>query len=188
MKKLNWSVMAMVLVAISLLAATGCTTKKPKLPKDQGDLQGETLYDENGNPYTLGPNGEIIYLDPSMNPMGDRFGEEVGGGFEAVYFAYDNSQIDPNEMGKIQAVVSYLNANPSSGLVVEGHCDERGSNEYNLALGERRALAVRAEIIGSGIDASRITTRSFGEESPISMGHDESSWMNNRRAEFVVTQ
>jgi peptidoglycan-associated lipoprotein len=71
-------------------------------------------------------------------------------------------------------------------VVIEGHCDERGSREYNLALGERRALAVRAYLVGLGIDATRLQTKSYGEEQPVAMGHDESSWSRNRRAEFVL--
>jgi peptidoglycan-associated lipoprotein len=69
---------------------------------------------------------------------------------------------------------------------VEGNCDERGSNEYNLALGERRALAVRAYLVNLGIDAGRIQTKSLGEERPVALGHDESSWQQNRRAEFQL--
>ena len=180
MRKMSWKVLVLGLLAVSLLAATGCVSKKknPKLPSDD-PMMGELLMDENGN---------RVYVDGGDDALGLRNGTEMGGSFEAVYFAYDNSQLDPMEMGKVQTVANYLMDNPAYGLVVEGHCDERGSNEYNLALGERRALAVRAAIIGAGVDASRITTRSFGEESPVSMGHDESSWSNNRRAEFVITQ
>lgn len=189
MKKINWSVFSIVLVALALLASTGCVSKKKgaTLPSDNLG-QGEIMIDETGRQYYIDENGNIVYLDNIDDAMGLRGGEEIGGNFEAVNFAYDNSQIDPSEMGKVQVVVDYLNQNAAAGLVVEGHCDERGSNEYNLALGERRALAVRAAIIGAGIDAARITTRSFGEESPVSMGHDEDSWRINRRAEFIITQ
>ena len=189
MRKMSWKVLVLGLLAVSLLAATGCVSKKknPRLPSDD-PMQGELLMDENGNQYYLDENGNRVYVDGGDDALGLRNGTEMGGSFEAVYFAYDNSQLDPMEMGKVQTVANYLMDNPAYGLVVEGHCDERGSNEYNLALGERRALAVRAAIIGAGIDASRITTRSFGEESPVSMGHDESSWSNDRRAEFVITQ
>ncbi|NCC31563.1 MAG: peptidoglycan-associated lipoprotein, partial [Chloroflexia bacterium] len=76
-----------------------------------------------------------------------------------------------------------LKRNPATRMIVDGHCDERGSNEYNLALGERRALAVRAYLIGLGLDGSRIQTRSFGEERPAAFGSDESAWRLNRRGE-----
>ncbi len=190
MKKFNWSILLVGFIALAVLATTGCVSKKRKasLPGDDPvAMQGEVMYDENGLPYYLDENGNRIYID-DPNALGDRSGSEIGGGFEPVLFTYDNSQIDPAEMSKIDTVVAYLNDNAAYGLVIEGHCDERGSNEYNLALGERRALAVRAAIISAGIDASRITTRSYGEENPVAMGHDESSWASNRRAEFIVTQ
>ncbi|MBR4190848.1 MAG: OmpA family protein [Kiritimatiellae bacterium] len=115
-------------------------------------------------------------------------GEVSAGQFEPVYFEYDSPRLNPAEQAKIDAVVACLQQNPSYGVIVEGHCDERGSNEYNLALGERRALAVRAAIVSAGIDGARVQTSSRGEESPSAMGHDESSWGLNRRAEFVFTQ
>jgi len=115
-------------------------------------------------------------------------GAEVAGQFEAVLFEYDSTQLNPSEQAKINAVVGYLQQNPTAGIVVEGHCDERGSNEYNLSLGERRALAVRAAMIAAGVDGARIQTRSYGEERPVAFGHDEASWRLNRRAEFLSTQ
>ncbi len=122
--------------------------------------------------------------------LSDRFGSgiEVPGQFSPVYFDYDQSQIKDSERGKIEEVAGHLKSNPATRLIVDGHCDERGSNEYNLALGERRALAVRAYLIGLGIDGSRIQTRSFGEERPVAMGGDESAWRLNRRGEFVLVQ
>jgi len=106
--------------------------------------------------------------------------------FAPVHFAYDSSQVGPAERAKIEAVSSHLKQTGSVGLVVEGHCDERGSREYNLALGERRALAVRSYLVGLGIAAERIQTKSLGEEQPAAMGHDEASWSQNRRGEFVI--
>ncbi len=105
--------------------------------------------------------------------------------FAPVYFDYDSSQIGETERAKVVAVADRMRGMRSGGVIVEGHCDERGSADYNLALGERRALAVRAYLIGLGIDGARVQTKSYGEERPISMGHDESAWRQNRRAEFV---
>ncbi len=105
--------------------------------------------------------------------------------FENVQFEYDSTQISGSERGKIEAVAEYLRANPKVGVIAEGHCDERGSLEYNMALGERRALAVRAYLIGLGIDGAIIQTKSYGEEKPLAPGNDEASWAQNRRVEFV---
>jgi len=115
-------------------------------------------------------------------------GMEIPGQFSAVYFAYDSAQVRDSERRTVEEVADYLKNNPNTDLIVEGHCDERGSNEYNLGLGERRAMSIRAYLIGLGLDASRIQTKSYGEESPVAMGHDESSWSQNRRGEFVLVE
>lgn len=104
--------------------------------------------------------------------------------FQPVYFEYDSAQVADSERSKLEAVAEYLRSNSNVGLLVEGHCDERGSNEYNLSLGERRAQAVRAYVIGLGIASDRIKTASYGEEQPAAFGHDEESWRQNRRAQF----
>lgn len=115
-----------------------------------------------------------------------REGEGARGQFPAVYFDYDSAIMRGGEEAKLQAVAEHLRGNQGATLVVEGHCDERGSNEYNLSLGDRRAMAVRAYLVGLGIDGSRVNTKSLGEEMPAAMGHDEASWSQNRRAEFVL--
>ena len=106
--------------------------------------------------------------------------------FENVLFKFDSAQIQESEVAKVQAVVDYMSKNAGVRLVAEGHCDERGSNEYNMSLGESRALAVRATAIRLGIDKDRIQTRSFGEEKPLDPRHVEDAWKLNRRAEFAL--
>ena len=108
--------------------------------------------------------------------------------FPTVYFAYDSSQVESAERSKCEQAAGFLKEHTAGNMIVEGHCDERGSAEYNLALGERRAQAVRAYLIGLGVDGARVQTKSYGEENPVAMGHDESSWKLNRRAEFVLVQ
>jgi peptidoglycan-associated lipoprotein len=105
---------------------------------------------------------------------------------DVIYFGYDSFQVEPSQTATVETVGDYMRDNPNAKLVVEGHCDERGSREYNLSLGEHRALAVRAYLIGLGIEASRIQTRSYGEEAPTSAGHDDTAWRDNRRGEFAV--
>lgn len=121
-------------------------------------------------------------------PLSDRFqgGTEHSDMFPPVYFAYDSSQVVDSERPKIETVSHYLKQNGSVAVIIEGHCDERGSREYNLALGERRALAVRAYLASLGIGTDRIQTKSYGEENPAAPGHDEESWARNRRGEFVL--
>lgn len=103
-----------------------------------------------------------------------------------VYFDFDSYAVKAGERSKLEGVASYLNANPGKALLVEGHCDERGTEEYNRSLGERRALAVREQLAIMGADASRIVTRSWGEDRPADPGRTEAAYAKNRRGEFVV--
>jgi peptidoglycan-associated lipoprotein len=103
-----------------------------------------------------------------------------------VLFGFDSSSIRSEEKAKVAGVAEYLRANPRDAVRVEGHCDERGTEEYNRALGERRALAVREELIRLGIEPNRVDTISFGEDRPADMGHDENAWRLNRRGEFIL--
>ena len=106
--------------------------------------------------------------------------------FAVVYFGFDSTVIPQGELAKAEAVAKHLAANPARVVIVEGNCDERGSNEYNLTLGENRAIIVRNYLVQNGIAESRIQTRSYGEERPAAEGHDESAWALNRRAEFGI--
>jgi peptidoglycan-associated lipoprotein len=106
---------------------------------------------------------------------------------ERVHFDFDKSDIRPDAEAVLQRKVTVLREYPDITLRIEGHADERGSNEYNLALGQRRAEAVRRYLMSYGLDASRFTTISYGEERPLVAAHNEEAWAQNRRAEFVVT-
>lgn len=105
-----------------------------------------------------------------------------------VFFDYDRSAIRSDSKAALNQNVQWLEAHPDTKLIVEGHCDERGTNEYNLGLGERRANAVRDYLVAAGIAPGRISTISYGEERPFVLSHDESSWKWNRRAHFGVTK
>jgi peptidoglycan-associated lipoprotein len=103
-----------------------------------------------------------------------------------VFFDFDKAVVRPDQQAALTENAAWLKANPGAKLLVEGHCDERGTAEYNLALGERRAKAVKDVLVTAGIPADRISTISYGEERPFVLGHDESAWKWNRRAHFVV--
>jgi peptidoglycan-associated lipoprotein len=105
---------------------------------------------------------------------------------DTVYFDYDSSAIKPSEESKLTAVASALKSDGSAKLLIEGNCDERGTEEYNRSLGERRALAAREALANQGVDASRIATRSYGQDHPSDPGHNEEAWRKNRRDEFVL--
>ena len=103
----------------------------------------------------------------------------------SVYFDFDKSFIVPKFDDVIRSHAGYLRANPDLKVEIQGNCDERGSREYNIGLGNSRALAVKAALELSGVQGGRITITSFGSEKPLALGHDESSWQQNRRADFV---
>jgi len=106
---------------------------------------------------------------------------------DTVYFGFDDYTLSSTAQATLDALAAKLKANPAAVVQIEGHCDERGSIEYNLALGERRAQSVRSHLMQLGLDSARLTTISYGEEKPAVDGHDEASWDRNRRAEFVLS-
>jgi peptidoglycan-associated lipoprotein len=157
-------------LAACVMATIGCRSSKPTAGTYEDNLYGDPLI------------GDVpLNADNLELPMeGDR------SLFEPVYFAYDSSQVNPEEAGKVEAVAAHLKKGKAQGVIVEGHADERGSREYNLALGERRALAIRDYLISLGVDPSYIQTKSYGEEMPAAQGHDEGSWRMNRRGVFAI--
>ena len=104
-----------------------------------------------------------------------------------IYFDFDKYDLRTDARTTLDRKASFLNQNSSVRVQVEGHCDERGTNEYNMALGERRANAAKQYLTTAGISAGRLSTISYGEERPLDSGHTEAAWARNRRAHFVVT-
>jgi peptidoglycan-associated lipoprotein len=135
---------------------------------------------------------------PSSGSENTGFGQEKnpphsmssGGGdssmFRTIYFDFDKSDLRPDAREGLQANAGYLKSNSNVQITIEGNCDERGSNEYNLALGKRRAEAAYKYLVDLGVESSRMTTVSYGEEKPAVEGHNELSWAKNRRDDFKV--
>ncbi|MBR4716612.1 MAG: OmpA family protein [Lentisphaeria bacterium] len=145
-----------------------------------GGLNGGDGFDSNGGP---GAYGE----DLNKSPYIDGFGAKIEGvEFQPLYFPYDANTISSSEENKVAAVAQYLLGHSEAGVVIEGYCDERGTEEYNRALGERRALAASEMLIDIyGIESARIKTVSYGEERPAVTGTGDAVWSKNRRDEFV---
>jgi peptidoglycan-associated lipoprotein len=143
-------------------------------------LNGGDSFDSDAGP---GAYGE----DMSKSPYIDGFGAKIEGvEFQPLYFPYDQNTISSSEEAKVAAVAQYLLGHSEAGVVVEGYCDERGTEEYNRALGERRALAASEMLIDIyGIESARIKTVSYGEERPAVTGTGDAVWSKNRRDEFV---
>ena len=155
-----------------LVALSGCQSKPDaELYGSQDNLYGNEILD-----------GDIPIAGDNLSMPSDGNRDM----FAPVLFAYDSSQVSPEQAPKVEAVANYLKTNKKAGVIIEGHCDERGSREYNQALGERRALAVRDYLVNLGVDPSRIQTKSMGEEMPLDPGHDEQAWSKNRCGVFVI--
>ena len=105
-----------------------------------------------------------------------------------AFFDYDRASIRDDQRAALSENVAWLKANPRVKVTVEGHCDERGTAEYNLGLGERRAKAVKDYLLENGISGDRIATISYGKERPFVLGHDESAWKWNRRGHFLISR
>lgn len=186
LKLLKFANLLAVGVALSLVS-TGCTHKKPAVTT----IPNSGLNGENGGPGnggTVGPGDQVPFGGGPTAPFDpDQMAQDrTAFADDTVYFDYDSSTIKGDEQSKLSAVASRLNSDASAKLLVEGNCDERGTEEYNRSLGERRALAAREALAGQGIDANRIATRSYGQDHPADPGHNEAAWSKNRRDEFVL--
>ena len=182
------TVMAVFAVALAVVA-TGC--KYDKGAKGSGvDGDGANGQDISSSSDINGGNGSMSgsLSDAAEGKFEDLYKRCTDVNFEPVYFGFDSTVVPSGELGKIDAVVQHLNSRQDRVVVVEGNCDERGSNEYNMSLGENRAIIIRNYLVQSGIAANRIQTRSYGEEKPAVNGSDESAWARNRRGEFAIYQ
>jgi len=125
--------------------------------------------------------------DKPLGQQPTEFGIPVTGvSFENVLFEFDKASIRRSEYAKMDSVATYLKRNSKTRVVLDGYCDERGTAEYNLSLGERRSIAVRDYIVELGVMSDRVFTRSFGEEKPLNPEHNEAAWRENRRVEFSL--
>jgi peptidoglycan-associated lipoprotein len=130
---------------------------------------------------------QLIPLNSNLSGLSAAANQPAALRDNTVYFEYDRSTVKASEHSKLDAIASFMKS--GNHLVrVEGHCDERGTEEYNRSLGERRALAARAYLVNAGISADRLDTISHGEDKPAVPGHNEAAWSKNRRAEFILLQ
>ncbi|MCM8540955.1 MAG: OmpA family protein [Lentisphaeraceae bacterium] len=182
-----------ILMIITLFVFTGCESKQRVYnPHAKFGGNGEPGFEAPiTGPEIGGPNTGLIEIG---NPNGDIIPGNIGQGtpvdhpFKSspVYFAYDSAVVGQAYDSLLKQVADYINANPTYHLTISGHCDERGSEEYNRALGERRALSVKQAIIAFGAPDGRINTVSFGEDKPAMTGSSLEAFAKNRRAEFEV--
>lgn len=183
----------MAVLAVSLaFATTGC--KYDKANKGAGgagagaddSAQVSDISTSDDDAISQAQSGSIS--DAGERRFEDIYAKCTDVAFEPVYFGFDSTVVPSGEISKIDAVTQHLSEKTDRVVVIEGNCDERGSNEYNMSLGENRAIILRGYLVQNGISPDRIQTRSNGEERPAVEGHNESAWAKNRRGEFVIYQ
>ncbi|MFZ5807044.1 MAG: peptidoglycan-associated lipoprotein Pal [Verrucomicrobiota bacterium] len=168
------------------LALAGCASSSNPAEDQSFSESGageESIYDSSVAGGGTGSSSPLPARDESLNPDGADY-ETLSA--HTVYFAFDSFSIEAGERHKVENVAKWMQSNTDKKVVVAGHCDNRGTIQYNLALGERRALAVRDYLVGLGIDKSKISTISYGEERPAVEGENEEAWSKNRRAQIGV--
>ena len=161
--------------------AAGCRTPPEENPEPG---EGGSVFENEFGPDGLGAPGDLPLGNVDFRSL-TPVAPPASAGIAPVYFSYNESAIPAAEAYKVANAALFLQQNPGVVLLVEGNCDERGTNEYNMSLGEFRAQAVRNALAAQGIDAARVQTVSYGEEKPAAAGHDESSWRLNRRGDFA---
>jgi peptidoglycan-associated lipoprotein len=184
MRKKVWLALALVMIFPVILFTASCTktmvqtqpvsTTEPKVQK--------------------APDRSAEEAEQAAHLQEDRLREEAAAREAAktafvnenVYFAFDSSVLSDQAQQILNSKADYLRTNPDTTITVEGHCDDRGTNAFNMVLGERRAKSVKIFLAGLGIGTNRLNTVSYGEERPIATRHDEASWAKNRRAQFVI--
>jgi peptidoglycan-associated lipoprotein len=166
----------LMLIAVSGLALAGCPKKPTTLP-DASNTTEQTGAETN----RAGEN-DVTGRNTDSSEILREAAQQAG---TLIYFEYDRAEIKPEFVPIVTAHAKYLNANSANKVRLEGHSDERGSREYNIGLGERRAQAVRRALMLQGVTEAQITTVSYGEERPAVQGSDESAYAKNRRVELV---
>jgi peptidoglycan-associated lipoprotein len=190
---MKWTKFVSLLAVLIIAVGTGCKKNPQGTTPLPGYGKGSVPSERPGGP-----------LEP-----GAKVGEDAIGGGElpsnlsnllpdpnqpavlrdnTVFFAYDSADIRPSETSKLDAIAGYMKSSGNKAIRIEGHCDERGTEEYNRALGERRALAAREYLVRVGVSGAQIDTRTMGEDNPIVPGHAEAAWSKNRRDEFILLQ
>ncbi len=181
--------MKRLFIILILVFAVGCQKKYTRTPAEDQQPVDEQVREEVMTP----AEEEIvepveIVEEESVEEERLSAEEKAAAVFKDVLFEYDKYDIRPDARVILDSVADFLNAEKSVNIVIEGHCDERGTNEYNLALGENRGKAAMKYLLARGIPSSRMLVITYGEEKPVCMGSNDSCWQSNRRAHFVITK
>ncbi len=158
------------IIVFALMVTAGCSSKSAVTPDDASSGQSSS---SSSSSFPRSPSG-YGFDEWQTGPLGD------------VFFDYDSAILSTEAQEQLKQNGGWIESNVSKSALIEGHCDDRGTSEYNLALGDRRAASAKEYLVRFGISASRLETVSFGEERPFVSGQSEEAWAKNRRAHFVV--
>jgi peptidoglycan-associated lipoprotein len=195
--KMNKLVFSLAIVLVATLASTGCKKGPTKITPLPGSRA--IVHDDQQVPPTQPYNNSDANPNANNNVNSNNRIETADGwrvedmnqdraalASYTVHFAFDSATVKKGEESNVSSVAAALGADMNAKLLIEGNCDERGTEEYNRALGERRALALREALAKAGVDPSRVRTISYGKDKPADPAHDESAWAKNRRGDFVL--
>ena len=189
MRKNFWLVVALLLVIPGLLFTTSCA-KKTVMAEPAATAEDDAAKKAAAEAARQAEMERQKRLEEERLKAEGLKGEALKAAmqFEStmIYFDFDKSNLRPDAQATLRKQADFLQANPKAKVIIEGHCDERGTTEYNLALGDRRANSAKAFLVNLGVSESRLTTISYGEERPLDSGGTEMAWAKNRRAQFVL--
>ena len=177
----------LILGFLFVFSASGCAGKKSVSggqPSSTPSVTEPSVIEEERVAPETGIGEEQLEERERQKTLGEERGQETT--LQPIFFYYDQYDLTPEAIKILNKSGEYLSKNPAIAIRIEGNCDERGTPEYNLALGEQRAAVARQYLINLGISGDRIATTSFGEEKPLDPGHDEAAWAKNRRDDFRV--
>lgn len=194
MRRTLWLVLIVVISVGLVFSVSGCAKKKvtseeemgaavEKTAPKPGEPGYEKIYEE-----SMAAKDESLEAQAAMEKEHEVLEGRTSAPLLPIYFDFDKSNVREDQRARIEKNAVFLKENMDVRVRIEGNCDERGTNEYNMALGERRALNAKKYLINLGIHEDRMHTISYGEEKPLLHGHDEYSWAQNRRDDFVLAQ
>jgi peptidoglycan-associated lipoprotein len=194
MRRNIWIILAMLLLIPGLLLTTSCAKKQVQTetaveePEEEMVVEEDTAAEEEAARQAEMERQKALEAERLAEEEAKRVAMMALNMFQSedIYFDFDSSALSPMSQEVLQRKADWMNENMDATVIVEGHCDERGTAAYNLALGERRADAAKEFLVNLGVSADRVTTISYGEEKPVDPGQNEEAWAKNRRAHFVV--
>ncbi|MDX1709167.1 MAG: peptidoglycan-associated lipoprotein Pal [Desulfobacterales bacterium] len=186
----RWALLVFLLVIFVAFLAPSCAKKELKTEPTMSEEEARRQAEEEARRRELERQAAIkeeALKEEALRAEGERI-QTARERFENedVFFEFDSASLTAEAQDILREKAEWLRDNPGLRVIIEGHCDERGTNEYNLALGDRRAYSSKAFLTDLGIDESRLTTISYGEEQPLATGSTEEAWAKNRRAHFVI--